>query len=155
MSDFIFSNNVFIEAQERSDFHGLRGCWCHAEGFCHSIHLHRPILIFQVIHRHQIANCPRLLSVRRRVTAAQLRAAVTIQAYIRGFLERKTVAVLRAEMRVFGALQVRRQRDIQVSAARCSKPYLLLPQASMARTINHGRATFPSAPAISVYRSRL
>lgn len=64
-----------------------------------------------MVHRRLVANCPSLSHARRRVTAAQRRAAVTIQAYIRGFLERKGTALLRAEMRVFGALQVSVERQ--------------------------------------------
>lgn len=64
----------------------------------------------QVVYRHLVANCPSLSHARRRVTAAQRCAAVSIQAYIRGFLERRRTAVLRAEMRVFGALQVSARR---------------------------------------------
>lgn len=51
-------------------------------------------------------------------------AAVVLQACVRGFLERKKVAVLRAEMRVFGALQVRGCNtlfNINTVAILCSK----------------------------------
>ncbi|CAM9315918.1 unnamed protein product, partial [Laminaria digitata] len=57
-------------------------------------------------HQQRVANRPSPHYSRHRVTEAQWVAAVVLQACVRGFLERKKVAVLRAEMRVFGALQV-------------------------------------------------
>lgn len=65
-----------------------------------------PLLRAQVIHRQQLANRPSPHYARHRATEAQRVAAVVLQACVRGFLDRKKVALLRAEMRVFGALQV-------------------------------------------------
>ncbi|CAM9898266.1 unnamed protein product [Ectocarpus sp. 4 AP-2014] len=66
----------------------------------------RQIIIDKMIHRRKVASCPSLSCLQQRVTLAQRRAAGTIQAFIRGCLERKQVSLLRAEARVFGALQV-------------------------------------------------
>ncbi|CAM9104146.1 unnamed protein product [Ectocarpus sp. 13 AM-2016] len=60
----------------------------------------------RMIHRRKVASCPSLSCLKQRVTLAQRRAALTIQAFIRGYLERKQASLLRAEARVFGALQV-------------------------------------------------
>ncbi|CAM9314968.1 unnamed protein product [Ectocarpus sp. 12 AP-2014] len=60
----------------------------------------------RMIHRRKVASCPSLSCLKQRVTFAQRRAAATIQAFIRGCLERKQASLLRAEARVFGALQV-------------------------------------------------
>ncbi|CAM9323417.1 unnamed protein product [Ectocarpus sp. 6 AP-2014] len=66
----------------------------------------RQIMIDKMIHRRKVASCPSLTCLKQRVTLAQRRAAITIQAHIRGCLERKQASLLRAEARVFGALQV-------------------------------------------------
>ncbi|CBJ26308.1 hypothetical protein Esi_0029_0115 [Ectocarpus siliculosus] len=66
----------------------------------------RQIIIDKMIHRRKVASCPSLSCFKQRVTLAQRRAAITIQAFIRGCLERKQASLLRAEARVFGALQV-------------------------------------------------
>ncbi|CAM9499247.1 unnamed protein product [Pylaiella littoralis] len=66
----------------------------------------RQRIIDGVIHKQRVASCTRLPRARGHGTEAQRCSAIRIQAYIRGFLERKATAVLRAEMRVFDALQV-------------------------------------------------
>ncbi|CAM9116609.1 unnamed protein product, partial [Choristocarpus tenellus] len=50
--------------------------------------------------------CPSLTTLRAHASVRQHNAAVKIQACARGVLGRRRAAVLRAEMRVFGALQV-------------------------------------------------
>ncbi|CAM9097398.1 unnamed protein product [Ectocarpus fasciculatus] len=65
----------------------------------------RQLIIDKIIHRRKVASCPSLSSLKQRVTLAQRRAAETIQALIRGYLGRKQSSFLRAEARVFGAVQ--------------------------------------------------
>ncbi|CAM9204997.1 unnamed protein product [Discosporangium mesarthrocarpum] len=63
-------------------------------------------LVNQVGSRRRAASCQSLALLRGRERERKHRAASKIQAHARGVLARKDAAIIKAEMRVFGAFQV-------------------------------------------------